>query len=143
MKIRSRMMWLVVCSVLASAGCGGPRTRPDLEPVSGTVTFQGQPLKWGSILFEPLQEGLDAGGADIADGKFHMPKERGLAPGNYRVRIYGGMNPADDPMWAGPQVEESAPESNSRDRVPLRFNEKSTLTAEIRKGGTVLSFDLR
>ena len=36
--------------LIATAGCGNDR--PPLAPVSGTVTFQGEPLLQGTIVFE-------------------------------------------------------------------------------------------
>jgi hypothetical protein len=53
---------LLYVAMLALAGCGGS----DLAPVVGKVTFNGEPIKKGHIVMEPL-EGRSARGT-IIDG---------------------------------------------------------------------------
>ncbi len=52
----SRRRWmagvLVVCAV--AAGCGGG---PQMATVTGQVTYQGQPVPAGKVMFAPLREG--------------------------------------------------------------------------------------
>src|SRR5437868_3321743 len=38
--------------LLLAAGCG--KSRPNMFPVSGTVTWKGQPLEEADIIFEPI-----------------------------------------------------------------------------------------
>lgn len=127
---------LVSLGVLFSVGCGGgpPRdTIADRQEVSGTVTWQGKPLAWGTISFEPLTENPNAGtSADIEAGKFTIPRSRGPGPGTYRIRISGGHNPADNPAVAGAATDDAPPKS----MVPEAYNTKSKLTAEVTKGGS-------
>lgn len=58
---------------LVVAGCGGDPNKPELGRVQGTVTFNGQPLTHGSVVFVPVAgKGSDTG--HIASG---MIDERG------------------------------------------------------------------
>ena len=72
------------------AGCG----RNDLQPLSGTVTFNGEPLGVGSIQFISSEStGIEASAppamAGIKDGQFNIPKAHGLKQGSYSVTITG------------------------------------------------------
>jgi len=84
---------MVLVLLLATAGCG----QKNLEPLSGTVTFNGEPLKVGAIVF--VAAGTDGGKsvdaaappatAGIKDGHFEVPQEWGLKHGPYQVTIKG------------------------------------------------------
>ncbi|MEN6407055.1 MAG: hypothetical protein ABFC77_11360 [Thermoguttaceae bacterium] len=74
--------------VATFAGCGGKRGR-ELAPVSGKVTYQGKPLQFGTVLFQP-DRGQYAVGKIRQDGSFQMmtPGEGDGAPiGKHCVRI--------------------------------------------------------
>ena len=79
---------------LLSAGCmivnlvvlGGCDNGPVRHKVSGTITFEKKPLKNGTITFYPESTGTQAGTV-IADGKYLIPRDKGLLPGKYRVSI--------------------------------------------------------
>jgi len=67
------------------------RNQTRRQEIMGTVTYQGQPLKRGKIVFlcqlvEPEMELIDAS-AEITDGKFHIPKNDGPMPGWFLVRV--------------------------------------------------------
>ncbi len=63
---------------------------------SGRVTFQGQPLRWGTITFHPEDdENLPVAWAMISNGNFSVPAHRGLPLGRSRVviRNWGSVEP--------------------------------------------------
>jgi acetyl esterase/lipase len=56
--------------------------------VSGTVTLNGEPVKWGTITFEPQDvPQAPVAGDRIADGKYRIPALRGVAVGVNRVTV--------------------------------------------------------
>lgn len=63
--------------------------------VSGSVTLDGQPLKWGSITVEPENPNAPIAWAMINGGKYSIPEFRGAAVGNclVTVRNLGGFDP--------------------------------------------------
>ena len=67
-------------------GCGP--SGPERFPVSGNVTFGGQPVKQGAIGFWPI-EGTQAPltGGDITDGKYYIPADKGPLAGKYQVQF--------------------------------------------------------
>ncbi|MEO2049157.1 MAG: hypothetical protein ABGX16_21570 [Pirellulales bacterium] len=79
--------------ILAAMCCGtsaGCYLEFELIPVHGQVLFQGEPLQYGSVMFQPQGEGPLARGTIQADGTFVLGTESeddGVRPGNCRVRI--------------------------------------------------------
>ena len=88
--------WFAVA--LSVAGCGG--SNRTLYDVSGTVTFDGQPVPAGSIIFEPdVAAGNDGtqGHAEIKDGQFDTAiSQKGVTGGAYQARVRGYIPPQGD-----------------------------------------------
>lgn len=87
---------------LMLAGCG--RAGPALLPVEGEVTYQGQPLKTGSLVFHPdaakgNNSPLTPSGTIGPDGRYKLfTQERaGAPPGWYKVGIVAQEAPPNDP----------------------------------------------
>jgi hypothetical protein len=78
--------------LLPFAGCGSssaPKGAPTL-PVKGTVTYKGQPLTKGRVVFEPDGAGKEAYGEIQPDGSFVLStykKDDGAVIGNHRVMV--------------------------------------------------------
>ena len=69
-------------------GCG--KTDPGVYEVSGTVTFNGNPVGDGEILFYPdTQKGNSGRGgyATITNGEFTTMKDRGVVGGPYILEV--------------------------------------------------------
>jgi hypothetical protein len=117
------------CVVAGAIGCGGRET---LE-VSGGVTFDGKPVERGEISFVPTAGGAPDGGV-IEQGKFQFQAR----PGSKRVEIRGSrpVPPArQSNSEMGPMYE---------DYIPARYNDQSTLTADVTADGDRhFQFDLR
>src|SRR5262245_38511749 len=100
---RHRIAALLGLALLLATGCG-PRSGNRVA-VSGTVTFDGQPVDGGAIVFLPQGDGASdraRSGSGIEAGKYAIPAEKGPAPGKYRVEIRwprptGKQIPSDDP----------------------------------------------
>jgi hypothetical protein len=60
--------------------------------VSGTVTYQGQPVPKGFVTLEPDSAAGNngpGGGAEIVNGKYDTKVAAGVVGGSYKVRIVG------------------------------------------------------
>jgi hypothetical protein len=102
-----------------------------LASVSGRVQFKGEDIKEGSIqFFTPGQPPTVAGGAVIRDGKYELPREHGLKPGVYLVRISATERTETPP----PKDSPAMPAIRSRERIPDKYNTHSTLKVEIAVG---------
>jgi hypothetical protein len=127
--------------LLTAFGCG--ETNPlGRRAVSGTVSFQGQPLDYGAIRFEPTGgEHPVEGGAVITQGKYQIAEEQGLPPGSYKVWIMAPEQGQAAPVEEAPG---ETPQSRSRDRIPPQYNVQTTLVAEVPATGKAeFNFDLK
>jgi hypothetical protein len=131
------MVGLAVLLVVA-AGCGGPKDPHGRLPLSGTVTFQEQPLDAGTIEFLPLDpNNRFSARTMIAAGKFQVPREQGLPPGTYRVLITSPtQNESAEPV--GPPGFKMPPLAT--ERIPAQYNKDSKKTVEV-KADVENSFD--
>jgi len=122
-------------TLLATAvivGCGSSGL--DTQPVSGKVTFDGQPIAEGRILFRGTGSDPRAFSAEIKDGQYQME----AMAGKVRVEI-----------TASRPVPGKFDESNPGEKVPVgemyipaRYNSQSELSAEVTAGKNELNFDL-
>jgi len=94
--MRQSCVWLgslaLVCLALAGCGDGLKRYR-----VKGTVTFEGKPVQFGAIFFEPTESvGKIAPTVylPVRDGKYDA-NDKGPIAGKYRV-VVGGMDKSRD-----------------------------------------------
>ena len=80
----------VMLAALCFGTIAGCHAELELIPVHGQVLFKGEPLEYGSVMFQPQGEGPLARGTIQADGTFVLGTESeddGVRPGNCRVRI--------------------------------------------------------
>lgn len=87
--------WVCLVAVLVVLGCGGPGA----VPVTGTVTYQGQPVADVNVTFLGA-DGLLATGSTDAQGNFGRLRPQGpgegALPGEYRVTITPKSNVSAD-----------------------------------------------
>lgn len=102
-----RLVALLLIPIIC--GCDSGDIDPNSFQISGEVTWEGQPVPVGFITFEPDSSQGNrgpAGGAEINKGRYETPPGRGIAGGDYIVRIrgYDGVpleNPDDIPSENG------------------------------------------
>jgi hypothetical protein len=122
---------MLAAAGLAVGGCSGNIDDLPRQPITGTVTLDGRLLPTGLIVFTP--PGSVAGGAktsgaaSITNGRFSIPRVKGLIPDKYSVAIYPGRTPA----------EALSPEGRARAtfRIPAKYNTQTELEVEISAGG--------
>ncbi|MDY0167682.1 MAG: hypothetical protein RBS80_14135 [Thermoguttaceae bacterium] len=116
--------------VLAASGCG----RGDgMNAVTGTVTFDGQPVESGEILFRSPDgtEGSSAG--KITGGRYSLRS----TPGVKRVEITARREIETPPAASG------EPAIGFESYIPDKYNRKSELTAEVAdRGRNTFDFEL-
>jgi hypothetical protein len=118
-------------------GCG--RSGPTLVPVEGQVTFQGQPLKTGSLLFQPdaakgNSSTLTPSGTIGPDGRYKLyTQERpGAPPGWYKVGIVAQEAPPNDPYAM-------------RSLIPQRYGDPQTsgISIEVSANAAAGAYDIK
>lgn len=110
--------WCLVLLVACGCGSAGPK----LYDVSGTVTWEGQPLKDGDIQFTPADESLVPASAKIVDGKYALQAPAGAHKVEVRAVRAGKFDPV---MNAATPVQ----------YIPARYNDQTTLTADVKADG--------
>ena len=70
---------------------------PKIVPASGRVTYQGKPLKFGTVIFQPF-EGQPAKGKIQPDGTFVLSTYKegdGVVVGDHKIRVtcYSSQDP--------------------------------------------------
>lgn len=115
---------------LLQMGCAGGE--PPKYSVSGTVTFDGNPVVDGDILFIPQQRNTATEGGRIEDGKYEFL----ATPGAKRVEIRASKL---DPKLKNPRGEPTPV-----DYISPKYNSQSTLKADVSAGGkNEFNFDLK
>src|SRR5438045_7936151 len=85
---------LQLCMLVVLAGCN---RGPKMVPVTGKVIYNGRPLEFGVVMFQP-PSGQPAQGKIQPDGTFNLSTYRlndGVVLGKHKVRIacYESMRP--------------------------------------------------
>ncbi len=116
--------FLLTIALCPLCGCGSS-DRPDLGTVSGTVTLNGQPLPNAEIVFQHPQKRFSTATTN-ENGRYELIYIRdikGAAVGKHSVVI-------------------TAKDAARRQVVPLKYNHKTTLTADVKPGDNTFDFKL-
>ena len=136
--VRGCLLMGLICGL---AGCGGS-SGPQRGAISGTVSFDGELVDQGSILFLPTggTKGPSSG-SGITNGRFSIPQEKGPVVGLYRVEVHwprktGKKIAVGSPAPPGTMVDEVA------EAIPPAFNTKSTLEQRVESGENEIVIEL-
>jgi len=127
--IRSLQAIPLAClaSLALLGGCG--ESGPQLAPVSGTVTLDGQPLATADVLFQPEEamKSPSVGQTDAA-GHFVLAYKRGVlgaVVGPHTVRISVSRELVRNPP-----------------NIPARYDAQSELRSDVKRGDNTFEFNL-
>lgn len=122
---------LAAACALPCGGCGpAAAVNTTTIPARGKVTYKGQPLVQGTVIFEPDGAGKEARGEIRPDGTFVLSTYKtddGAVPGVHHVSINGSTG------------------TTKASRIPDRYGSVNTsnLEVEVSKDKTEFPFDLR
>ncbi len=128
----------VVLILLLANGCGSSKI--ELAPVSGTVMFNGKPLKKGKIVFESPNN-RPANGL-IEDGKivelYTTKPGDGVPLGSHKIAVFA-LEVASESITTDPSQSTNKGQNymgTGKSLIPDKYNdpEQSGLTAEIKAG---------
>ncbi len=114
-----RAQFLLALTALGSAMTAGCQSELELIPVHGQVLFQGEPLEYGSVMFQPEGNGPLARATIEPDGTFVLSTDSpadGVRPGSSRVRVTAFE--AQKSGLAGPKDREM---SLGRSAIPKKY----------------------
>ena len=112
---------ILLISALALAGCDS--SGPALFPVSGTVTFNGNPLPTGYISFTPAESSAAPISTPIKDGSYSLELTEGVK--KVAIKADRFVGPEDKVMGLRPREQ----------YIPEEYNVNSILTAEVSVDG--------
>ena len=135
-RFRLPLLAIALGFVLVPAGCEPAGAK--LNPVAGSVTWKGQPVKSGTINFRS-DDGKSVGTGVIVDGKYSIPAISGLPAGKYAVAIS-----YPDPKIPAPRADEPpGPSTFAREMLPAKYAEGKELKADIQNLSNDVNFDLK
>ena len=128
MAVRSTLLALALSTCVAGAGC----SQREFVDVDGTVSWQGQPVEVGEIIFAPLDKAVAPTAGRIRKGAYKLV----CKPGPMRVEIQAVRKTGQRDPKEGFEITELF--------IPRRFNEESELKADVTADGTNhFTFDLK
>jgi hypothetical protein len=136
----ARTMSLALALLPIAFGCGDSGPRANIESTvtaEGVVTFEGTPLEFYQVNFQPEGHRVASGVTDAA-GKFALGTNGpgdGAVPGKHKVAVIYVGPPNTDPA-AG--MNDFKPPSPPKVKIPAKYNrvETSGITVEVPAGGS-------
>lgn len=140
MRFLSRFL-VLACVAIILAGCGSKRVAT--TPVSGTATYKGKPLKFGSVLFQP-EVGPPATGTIQPDGTFTLSTYTtgdGAVVGKNRVQV--SCSDKQDPN--APKQTGNVEQTVGKSLIPQKYTNYSTsgLEIDVKPGMSPVPLDLK
>jgi hypothetical protein len=116
--------------VIYCLGCGGGAgDTPELGTVHGLVKMDGQPLPDATVRFMPVEAGRFSTGRTDENGEYELQYSQsaeGAVLGKHKVTIRTYSSDDDNVV----------PE-----KVPIQYNNETTLEAEVKPGSNELNFE--
>jgi hypothetical protein len=125
---------VLLASVVLSAGCGP--SGPPVGQVKGQVTWNGQPLKYALIRFQPLADGRPSSSFTDDQGNYELSytrDRRGALIGEHTVEIYAEEELREDASGQG-RVQKILPDEY--------HGGDSVLKATVNSGENVINWTL-
>lgn len=131
---RHLILGSLMTAVLAVAGCGSGDGGPAKYKVTGTVTFNGQNVSDGQIIFTPTENGMGPEAGFIKDGKYSVMSKGGKQKVSITAsREVPGKTQSDFKGGTVPLLESYIPE---------KYNKNTELVAEVKNGSNSVDFKL-
>ena len=105
--------------------------------MEGDVTYDGQPVNVGRILFEPVDAKAIKRGGRFENGHYKLAAPEGPPPGKHRV-VINWLKPTGKTYRN--EFGEELPQLS--EGLPDKYHKDTTLTAEIKPGKNVVDFRL-
>lgn len=146
----NRIHLLIVAALMAAPGCSQPGptgTVLETAPVSGTLTYQGQPLSSFLVVFTPVDGRRPATGRTDSAGRFQLGTNApgdGAVVGAHKISVAFDPDTGVDSTQAMP-IEDPAEMPKPPVEIPAKYAnpETSGLTQDVPASGvTDLKIDL-
>lgn len=145
------------CSVVMT-GCGTGESNPPVYPVTGTVTYKGNPVDGATIIFVPISADTEgATGKSGPDGQYTTTtyiSGDGMRPGDYMLKVFKYDAPPLPPSESSPDFDPNAPlddegydpsDSSSapvKNNLPKKYESEVTSGLKLTVGEEPKTFDI-
>jgi hypothetical protein len=131
-ELRVRSAFLGAAVGLSVLGCSADDELPR-QSISGQIKLDDKLLPKGIVHFYPRgpvgSRPAVVGGAMIRNGRFSIPHDLGLIPGNYRVAVFASVtNDKRNDKDKGPGKGRTA----EKEIIPPKYNSQSELEIEVK-----------
>ncbi|MES2791285.1 MAG: hypothetical protein V4719_16840 [Planctomycetota bacterium] len=117
------------------SGCG--ESGPTDQYVTGTVTFDGQPVKDGQIVLTPTEPGVTPDSGSIKDGKFAFATRKG----EKSVQIEALRDVPGKTITLPPPLSGTKPVTEMY--IPAVYNKKTKLKVTVTDSSSKNKFDFK
>lgn len=136
---------LVGATLLLLCGCHGER-KEGLAPVTGQITYGGQPIPAGQVFFYPANGGRRSSGI-IDRGKYVLSSYKpgdGALIGKHKVGIDGTEIPAPPPDIDAPGATAAPVFTPPKRILPAQYYDRATtpLEADVKDENNTINFDI-
>lgn len=132
------LIFTCICAFVLFTGCGGSSNGPATFPASGKVTWDGEPLAEGNIIFEDAEGKSASAAGKIVDGEFELQ----AIAGRKKVVITASREVPGKTAVGGAPDEPPVPAIEQY--IPADYNTKTTLEAAVSDSGSnEYQFDLK
>ena len=141
----------ILCLLLVGcSGSNGDDNRPSRVPVTGSITYKGQPVEGAQVVFSPKSpDGTAAAGTTDESGRFELTTftdNDGAIPGSYNVTVSKHEARPPAPEFDDASYDPDAkPLPPAKSLLPVKYKDpgKSALTADVAEGQAEFQFDLQ
>lgn len=123
--MRSFLAVASTCWLVVLGGVAGCSNEPPTYPVKGTVTWQGQPLPDGHVVFKPDGQNIRPDADKITNGEFAFRATQGAK----RVEIWANREKP------GQEKNKVMGLREKEQYIPKRYNSETTLKIEVKTTG--------
>jgi hypothetical protein len=117
---------MLLLAALSVCACGCGDSGPQLVPVQGTVTLDGEPLVGASVVFVP-DKGRSSTATTDAAGRYELwysREKRGAITGEHMVEI----------RTKTVETDENETERRIPQKVPAKYNDSTELIVTVEEG---------
>jgi hypothetical protein len=134
--VRAAAVWRT--TLLAAIVLLGCSQGPAVGTVTGEVTFEGQPVQKGYVIFSPSDGQSQTAGAEIVDGKF---KAERVPVTKMKVELHGVKKTGK--KIKAYDTPDSPVSEEEIELLPPKYNFNSELTLDVKPGTQHEKYDLK
>jgi len=133
----NRYVFALVAVSLVGCGGGVPSDQPNLAPVKGVVTLDGEPVADANVIFSPKEGGGSSTATTDAQGNYELRYKRDMMGAEIGIHIVRVTT------FAAAEInDEGKPEGGRKEEIPAKYNRDSAFEQTVESGENTLNLEL-